>query len=185
MCRCFHQGSADKLRAIGASIQTRPASPGEALMKKADKNKWQVIDYEVQMYFATRALRQNPSFQSPTREICLLLNAMVESQGLHTRILCEFCLSKVKGDIQLQSLVSDEEWKLLEPLVTKLGTAYGKRENSNSPRVILNQMLMHPTDRRGPSYTYDEVFNALNPRLDEIIARLRLMDGRFELAAIA
>jgi hypothetical protein len=102
---------------------------------------------------------------------------MVESEGLHTRNLCEFCLFKVKGDIQLQSLVSDEEWKALEPLVTKLHAAYGIRENPDSPRMILNQMLMHPTDRRGASYSYDAVFSILQSKLDEIIAKLRLVDG--------
>jgi hypothetical protein len=152
---------------------------------KTDQEKWQVIDYEVQMYFATRKLRQHSSFQNPTPERGLLLNAIIESEGLHTRNLCEFCLSKVKGDIQLQSLVSDEEWKALEPLVTKLHAAYGIRDNPDSPRMILNQMLMHPTDRRGPSYTYNAVFSILHPKLDEIIAKLRLVDGRFVLPVIA
>ena len=35
---------------------------------KTDQEKWQVIDYEVQMYFATRKLRQHSSFQNPTPE---------------------------------------------------------------------------------------------------------------------
>jgi hypothetical protein len=140
---------------------------------KTDQEKWQVIDYEVQMYFSMRKLHERPSFQTPTLECRLLLNAMVESEWLHTRNLSEFCLFKVKGGIQLQSLVSDEEWKALEPLVTKLHAAYGIRENPDSPRMILNQMLMHPTDRRGASYSYAAVFSILHPKLDEIIAKLQ------------
>ncbi len=151
-------------------------------MKYVDP-KWVVIDYEVQMYSAMRVLLKNPRFQTP--ETQLVRNAFVESAGLHTRILCEFCISKVKGDIQLESVVSDEEWKLLKPLVTKLDTAYGKRENPNSPRTILNQKLMHPAERRGDTHDYNAVFSILHPKLDEIIVKLRLVDGRFVLPVIA
>ena len=35
---------------------------------KTDQEKWQVIDYEVQMYFSMRKLHERPSFQTPTLE---------------------------------------------------------------------------------------------------------------------
>jgi hypothetical protein len=56
---------------------------------------WDVIGYEVQMYFAMRAvLTLRPAFLADR----LVENAVVESLGFHARILSEVFISTLPGE---------------------------------------------------------------------------------------
>ena len=147
---------------------------------------WGVIGYEVQMYFAMRAvLTVRPAFLADQ----LVENAVAESLGFHARILCEVFISTLPGerpqpdDIQFSHLFLDSStnpsrYAALQRLSLTLQQAYGlKNPTPGQPRWEFNKMLAHPTLKRGTSYNYSQAINTIHPHVLEIVEELERLKG--------
>jgi hypothetical protein len=142
---------------------------------------WDVIGYEVQMYFAMRAvLTLRPAFLADR----LVENAVVESLGFHARILSEVFISTLPGertqpdDIQFSDLFLDwstnqSRYTRLLGLSVKLQQSYGlKNPSPGQPRWEFNKMLAHPTLKRGTTYDYSQAVYTIHPHILEIVEAL-------------
>jgi hypothetical protein len=69
---------------------------------------WRAIGYEVSMLRGLRGLRDFPVYvtapSSKDRTAWLLRNIITEGQVLHTRNLCDFCISENSNDITPRDL---------------------------------------------------------------------------------
>jgi hypothetical protein len=79
-------------------------------MDKTNKELWDVVDYEVQMYFETRSIYESLKSSSKDKVAKVIDNALIESMVLHTRIVVDLLISKGRGndDIRLKDLMP--EW---------------------------------------------------------------------------
>lgn len=150
--------------------------------RNASDDPWIVFDYEIQMYFETRNLLRHLKNKDANNLINLITkNATVESELLHTRIMIEILISQgsENDDITLKDLMpkwySTENAKLL---IGKLKNIYGKRDEKDSPRWILNKMLAHPTKWRTDRFDYGQVMRKIEPVVFEILSEIEKFAGR-------
>jgi hypothetical protein len=143
---------------------------------------WIVFGYEIQMYFETRNLLKYLKNKDPNNLINLITrNATVESELLHTRIMIEILISQGSetDDITLKDLMP--EWHSTENaklLTGKLKDIYGKRNEKDSPRWILNKMLAHPTKWRTDRFDYGQVMRKIEPVVIEILSEIEKIAER-------
>lgn len=147
---------------------------------------WDVIGYEVQMYFGMRAILASPALFAGQ----LIKNAIVESAVLHMRILCEVFTSTCPGenpkrdDIQFGHLFADwrtnpSRYTALQSLSAELQKTYGlKPVKLGQPRWELNKMLVHPTLNRGTTYNYDQAMTVIHPHVVAIVEELERLKGQ-------
>ncbi len=102
-----------------------------------DQQAWQIIAYEVWMYFGTRSKMKAPAIDDE-----VLKNATVESAIVHARILCDIFRSRATrqgGGILLTAL--SKEWKDSHLNLTK--TSSRKSEISEKHTAIRTQTDLH------------------------------------------
>ena len=141
-------------------------------MNKSNKDLWQVIDYEVQMYFETRSTYDSLKTVPKDVKAKVVDNALVESMVLHTRIMVDMLISKGHGsdDIKLRDLVPDWcESENGKHLIDKLESVYGRSDVEDSPCWIFNKMLAHPTTWRADSYNYYSALKQIEPHVLDIL----------------
>lgn len=139
---------------------------------KTVNDSWQVVYYEVQMYWGTRQVIQSVS---KLADVVVIRNAVVESMVLHTRILIDILLSKgteESDDIRLNDLLPNWVDKEGKDLLDRLRDAYGKWNIPNSPCYIINKMLAHPTKLRTSSFNYTDTLRKVDPVVFEILQAL-------------
>ena len=135
-------------------------------MNKSNEELWEVIDYEVSMYFETRSTYESLK-SSPKDKIAKVIdNALIESMVLHTRIVVDLLISKGRGNdnIKLRDLMP--EWCISEKgkrLIDELELVYGRADIENSPCWIFNKMLAHPTKWRTGSHDYYPALKKVGP----------------------
>jgi len=144
---------------------------------------WGVIEYEVSMFLGLPELRGvGITSPNPKRSGWLLGNSITEGRVLHTRNLCDFCISKDVRDIVSSDLFdnydTDSKYDTLKGLLQRLDQQYGASNDQNSARWTFNKMLAHPTKERGESFHYARFLNRVVPILKVIIAELETLRGR-------
>ncbi len=125
---------------------------------------WGVFDYELEMLQTLKRIHEAEAEQYKHD----VKNAIVESILLHTRILAELLLSIDQNrddEITLGRLLPDFE----PEEVDKLRERYGKANEPDRPRWVLNKRLAHATKKRALSYDYTDVMNTLGPALFAMI----------------
>jgi len=114
---------------------------------------WTVWDYELDMFNALLPEFHSADFsQYPLR----VRNAVVESFLLHTRQLADILRSSDHGDgddVKLDKLLTG----FTPPHLDEFKRSYGRRDDPDSPRYIINKRLMHPTNIRTDSFNYTEM----------------------------
>jgi hypothetical protein len=136
---------------------------------------WVVIGYEVEML---QQLINIPS-QDPATKSWVLRNSITEGKVLHTRNLCDFCLSKLDSDIKPSDLFDnydiEQKYQTLMALIEQLRQKYGKDEGS--ARWAFNKMLAHPTKERGERFEYGPFLDRVLPVLQEIMREIHRLRG--------
>lgn len=154
---------------------------GQRVMK-AVADKWQMMEYEVKMFYATsnHFFTGSKYFRLPF----VLRNALEESAVLHTRILCDILLSRKmdKDDIILEDLLTgwpcDPRYATIKPIRGKLETLYGNRKNPASPCWEFNKRLMHATSHRGSEYDYRNSLDSIYPLIHGMIRQIETLTKR-------
>jgi hypothetical protein len=143
----------------------------------ADRSRWWVvIGYELDML---QQLINIPS-EDPARKSWVLRNSITEGKGLHTRNLCDFCLSKLDDDIKPSDLFddydTDPKYETLKARIGQLRPRYGDNKEGSS-RWAFNKMLAHPTKERGESFDYTPFLDRVLPVLQEIMREIHRLRG--------
>jgi hypothetical protein len=142
----------------------------------------EIVEYELGMFFgAIAALSVVESLNPLHRQVVKC--TLVESSLLHVRNLCEIFLDK--GDrhaIKLGNLLkgygaSPQRMSVLDS-AARLGKAYGRKDDPNSPWDIISTMVMHASKRRSNYGVYDQVLRQLLPRIVEIKSALETLVGK-------
>jgi hypothetical protein len=133
---------------------------------------WSVIGYEVSMLRFTMSISGSAQ----------LNNVITEVKVLHTRNLCDFCVSSLANDIKPSDLFdaydTDQRYGRLNGLVQKLAQQYGRGDWPGDPRWAFNKMAMHPTKERDTSFDYTPHLARVLPVLFEIIAEMDALRER-------
>ena len=146
------------------------------------RRQWLIaIDYEVEMYRATREMWKEPCEQYPRKEITV-------SEVIHTRNLCNLCISTRDNDIKLTDILGEDpdtsgNYPELAKLIGDLRDAYGRFDQDvGTPRWSFNKRVAHITKDRAPNAaTYDHrpELDAVRPILDKIISEIEAVVGAF------
>ena len=150
---------------------------------KVAGDKWQMIEYEIKMFYATY---KKFSTRAPYDRLPYVLkNALEESTVLHTRILCEVFLSRSKrrDDIRLGDFLpdwpNDPRYGKMKATCDDLTAEYcGKSNHLESPCWNFNKRLAHPTSHRSREYDYRKNLDALYPLIHDMIRELESLTGR-------
>ncbi len=153
---------------------------------KDQPNSWIAFEYEVWMFFRTRALLSERPY-SEHRESRVMDNALEESAMIHTRILVEALLNRSSevGDVTLDDLVPD--WHDLPPAgqaIRQLRQTYGRPGEIDSPCWQLNKMLAHLTAVRGRSFDYSGLRAKLDPLITKALRAIAKHASRPKLARL-
>ena len=144
---------------------------------------WKAFEYEVEMFSETRKLMGRWCELDRISR-----NALVESALLHTRILIEALLSKSNepDDITLDKLLPVQNRPAgLDSALAILKTNYGTRNQKSSHCWTLNKRLAHLTATRGDSWNYGELFEQLDPVIQQTLTIVIPCLGRPRLARYA
>jgi hypothetical protein len=139
---------------------------------------WDAFEYEVQMFYETRARLSIAKHDAITR------NALVESSLLHRRVLIDALLDRGQktDDVNLKTLLTGiQKSAKLDASAVALKTEYGKPDVVNSWCWTLNKRLAHLTSVRGDSYDYTELFTALDPLVHAVLDEVALLTRRPKL----
>lgn len=133
-------------------------------MNRGNEDPWVIFEYEIQMYWHTRAAIANRLHPATELELTIK-NALVESSMLHTRVLVDILLSKgsMPDDIHLDHLLGGRTSPELDATIESLRTAWGNRTSVNTPCWTLNKMLAHGTSLRSDTFDYGSLANAVDP----------------------
>ena len=149
-----------------------------------DQQAWQIIAYEVWMYFGTRS-----KMKAPAIDYEVLKNATVESAIVHARILCDIFRSRATrqgGGILLTALSKEwkdshpEPYKDLKSKVRDLRKAYGDQDADGSPCQVFHQRALHADQARFPTfqgYDYADQFKVLDPVLRGVVDAIEAIRG--------
>lgn len=146
---------------------------------------WHVIDYEASMF---RAL-DGPSvgIAADLDRAQWLHNCIPEATVLHTRILCDFCLSPEAQYIKPSDLFSNydnERYAHIKLLLKTLDKQYGRNKDADSVRNVLSRRLAHPTKQRNIGFDYTPYLARVRPVLHDILNELERLRGvRFSFPA--
>jgi hypothetical protein len=148
------------------------------------EDQWQMIEYEIKMFYAT--YKKLFTLSAYDRLPYVLKNALEESAVLHTRILCDVFLNRRsrrwEDDILLGDLLpgwpNRAEYGKMKSMQDKLKVEYEKSNDSASPCWQFNKMLAHPTSHRGREYDYRDILATLHPLIHDIIRELESLTGR-------
>ena len=149
-------------------------------MQPSTNDSWIIFDYEVQMYFSTRAAIANRPAPNSDQKL-IIKNALVESAMLHTRILVDILLARGSSsdDLHLDHLLpASNTSHALENALVHLKSAWGNRNKPNSPCWTLNKMLAHGTRLRSASYDYGSLANAVDPHVFAAIQEITALADR-------
>lgn len=130
---------------------------------------WRAFEYEVQMFYATRARLKDPGLDT------IVHNALVESSLLHTRILVDALLGRSgkSDDVTLHQLLpSAAASRDFECSLAKLKNVYGSYDLPDTPCWILNKRLAHLTRVRGDSFDYPTLYATLDPLVRAILGQV-------------
>ena len=150
-------------------------------MAQSISQSWDIIGYEVRMFYATYEIVLDPSTLSQLPKV--FANAVEESAVLHTRLLCDVFLSKTIGpdDIQMSELFPDfntsNKYGNLKAKIRRLRNQYGTSQRHGSHCWIFNKMMAHPTKYRGISYDYTAILRNLRPTIKDVITEIESIRG--------
>jgi hypothetical protein len=135
---------------------------------------WAVIGYEVSMLRFAMSISGSPP--PPFN------NLITEAKVLHTRNLCDLCVSQLPDDIKCSDLFdaydTDPRCARLKGLVQTLVQQYGRSGQREDARWAFNKMAVHPTKERDTSFDYALYLARVLPVLFEIIAEMETLRGR-------
>jgi len=153
--------------------------------RHASEDPWVVFDFEVEMYFeTTRAftwVKEQLRAPNAPPVFLILRNTVTESIVLHTRVLVDILISKIKDqdDISLNKL--SPEWcesPKGKELIKNLSMAYGNAQSVDSPCWVINKMLAHPTNHRANYFDYGSYLNKINGPIFQILLELCTVTNR-------
>src|SRR5215472_9878425 len=121
---------------------------------------WSAIGYKVKMLRALATDMTGVSINclpdDVQRVIWLIPNLITEGKVLHTRNLCNFCLSEDDHSIRLSTLFDNYhegvKYAKLRDLIDLLSEKYRKKLQKNCPRWAFHARLAHPNRGRGLSF---------------------------------
>ena len=132
------------------------------------------IDYEVEMYFATREMSKEPCERHRR-------NTITVSEVIHTRNLCNLCISTKDNDVKLVDILGEDpetsgNYPALAKLISDLRDAYGRFDKDvGTPRWSFNKRVAHITKDRAPNaadYDHRPELDAVRPILNKIISQI-------------
>jgi hypothetical protein len=149
-------------------------------------NPWPALEYEVWMFFRTRALLVERAY-SEHPESPVLDNALEESALIHTRILVDALLNRSSEveDVTLDDLIPD--WGRLPGVgqaIRQLRQTYGHPDTIGSPCWQLNKMLAHLTAVRGSSFDYSDLRAKIDPLITKALRAIMTHVDRPSLAQL-
>jgi hypothetical protein len=151
-----------------------------------EPNPWPAFEYEVWMFFRTRALLAERAY-SEHPESRVLDNALEESALIHTRILVDALLNRSSEveDVTLDDLVPN--WCSLPGVgqaIRRLRQTYGHPDAIGSPCWQLNKMLAHLTAVRGSSFDYSDLRAKIDPLITIAVRAITMHVNRPRLAQL-
>lgn len=154
-----------------ANLKRRHAISDEAIEEALTFEKWLVVDYEFEMFFAAfEYLRigtlQNCMLSGLREELRdTLKNITVEATMLHLRLIWELTRKNAseRDDILLCSMVSEEIGSQWKDAQREFLVNYGKRDRRDSPYTVINKGIVHNDCTRGNSGDYTTVLTTMFP----------------------
>jgi len=151
-------------------------SPGSA-NDLANAQKWKVVGYERDMFFATLAMLKNRTPVVDENQV--LRNAVIESAIIHARNLCCIFLSvpsRERGEILLRDLTSTWEQDPERAKLIRLLEKAFFQDPVNGATVFdaFSERITYAVDRRGDAenYSYAAEFVAINGLVKAIVENL-------------
>ncbi len=171
-----------KLRSLPAWTTTQQSSGSLILWNQpvAPAEPIEIVKYESDMLVGLIDARAEIE-ELDLRSKRTVINALTESALLHARTLCAIFLSEGReAEIKLETLLAqfsptEEQRRAIYEAIHQLEDAYGEESDHNSPRFIINSMVMHPTVHRGDYGVYDGVVNKLVPLISQVMSALQAM----------
>jgi hypothetical protein len=133
------------------------------------------------MYRATREMSKEPCDRQRR-------NMVTVSEVIHTRNLCNLCISTKENDIKLADILGEDpetsgNYPDLAKLVGALRDAYGRSDKDvETPRWSFNKRVAHITKDRAPDaqrYDHRPELDAVRCILDKIISKVEDVIGPF------